>query len=527
MVTMGKVDALTVRRRLLEDFEYYANVAIKIRTKSGEVTPFYLNTVQKKLLKVIVEQYADTGIIRVVILKARQQGLSTFVHAWLYWYLSQHSAKKGLVVAHIADSTKTLFDMYRRSHELLPELLRPKTKYSSRRELTFPVLQTGLMVATAGGDGIGRSETLTHAHLSEMAFWPKATAAENLNGLNQSIPHSKDTAVFVESTANGMSGVFFNLWKGAVDGSNGYVPFFSPWFDSDEYRVKVTPGFERTFAEEDLVRLYGLDDEQLMFRRRKIAADGPEAFMQEYPSNADEAFLTSGRPVFNPEQIHEMLKVADEPIERRALEGVSFQKHSRGELLVYRKRSAKETYYIGADVAMGLRNGDYSVAQVLDSQKRQVAVWRGHVHPDYFADTLYYLGMHYYEAKIAVENNNHGILTAVRLGRDLAYPNVYTDISEGQLNDRDSITIGFQTNAKTKPLVIDRLRGALRDQEITINDKETLREMLSYIVTEGGKMEAEEGSHDDCVMSLALANHIHDGRFTPLEVTAEYYTKAI
>jgi hypothetical protein len=51
--------------------------------------------------------------------------------------------------------------------------------------------------------------------------------------------------------------------------------------------------------------------------------------------------------------------------------------------------------------------------------------------------------------------------------------------------------------------------------------------MLQYIVTESGSMEAEEGCHDDCVMGLALANHIHDGKFTPIKVTDEFYIKAI
>jgi hypothetical protein len=526
---MTKTTPKELRKRLLEDFAFYSKNAVKIRTKEGEVINFTLNRVQKKLLKQLIEQYTRTGKVRVVILKARQQGLSTFVHAWLYWFLSQHSAKKGLVVAHVADSTRALFDMYKRTHEAMPALLRPSTKYSSRRELTFDLLDTGLMVATAGGDSIARGETITHAHLSEVAFWPKSTAADNLNALSQAIPNTPDTAVFVESTANGMSGPFFDLWRNAVNGTNGYIAFFSPWFDSDEYREEVPEAFERTYEEEDLAKQYGLDDAQLMFRRRKIAVNGREAFMQEYPSCADEAFLSSGRPVFNPEQIHALLAKAPEPLHKLArLPGTTaFEKNVRGELSVYIERDPKELYYIGADVAMGQRNGDYSVAQVLDSQKRQVAVWRGHIHPDAFADELYWLGMHFYEARIAVENNNHGILTAVRLGRDLSYPNVFTDISEGQLNDRDSITIGFQTNAKTKPLIIDRLRGSLREDELEINDKETLREMLQYIVTESGKMEAEEGCHDDCVMSLAICNHIHDGKFSPIEVTSDFYIKAI
>lgn len=518
---------LQTRKRLRDDFKFYAENCISIRTKEGEVKQLKLNTVQQKL-DAVVNKQLELGLpVRVIILKARQQGLSTYVHGWLYWYLSQHRAKKGLVVAHVADSTRALFDMYKRTHEMMPEFVKPSTKYSSRKELVFSNLDTGLMVATAGGDAIARGETLSHAHLSEVAFWPKATASDNLNALSQAIPNNKGTAVFVESTANGMSGPFYDLWKGAVAGQNGYIPFFSPWFDSPEYVEEVDEVFEKTLEEEDLVNLYGLTDEQLMFRRRKISANGRDAFLQEYPSNADEAFIASGRPVFIPEVVHGLIQQAPQPLYHAALEGERFRKHPRGELTVYHKHDAGETYYIGADVAMGLRSGDYSVAQVLDSQKRQVAVWRGHVDPDYYATVLYWLGMKYNEGLICVESNNHGLLTAVRLGRDLAYPNVYTDVSEGKLNDLESIQIGFRTTSKTKPLIIDRLRASLREGELELNDVTTLREMLSYVVTESGQMEAEQGCFDDCVMALALANHVHVGRFTPIKVTDDFYSEMI
>lgn len=162
-------DPKQVRQRLYDDFEFYARHCVKIRPKVGEVVPFTLNGPQKKLLDVINDQMAATGKVRVIILKARQQGFSTFVHAWKYWQLSQRRAKKGLVVAHVADSTRALFDMYKRTHENMPPVVRPATKYSSRRELSFPALDTNLMVATAGGDGVARGETITHAHLSEVA----------------------------------------------------------------------------------------------------------------------------------------------------------------------------------------------------------------------------------------------------------------------------------------------------------------------------------------------------------------------
>ena len=151
-----------------------------------------------------------------IILKARQQGLSTYTGGYLYHAVSQQPARKAMVITHHADSTRALFDMTKRYHENCPEILRPHTKYSSRRELSFDVLSSSFVVATAGGDSVGRGETLTHLHASELAFWPKSTAADIWNGLLQAVPNAKGTAVFVESTANGVSGIFYDLWRGAV-----------------------------------------------------------------------------------------------------------------------------------------------------------------------------------------------------------------------------------------------------------------------------------------------------------------------
>lgn len=521
-------DLKAVRKRLYEDFEFYSRHCVRIRTKKGEVSPLLLNAAQRKLLYIIIDQMAATGKVRVIILKARQQGFSTLVHAWLYWRLSQRKAKKGLVIAHKADSTQALWTMYKRTHAACPAHVRPSTKSDSRKALAFDVLDTEIVIATAGGDGVARGETITHCHRSEVAFWPPATAADNMNALSQTIPDAPDTADFIESTANGMAGPFYELWQASVRGETGYAPVFSPWYDTPEYRQEVPAGFERTYEEKDLVALYGLDDEQLCFRRKKIAESDIDKYKQEYPACAEEAFLTSGRPVFEPEVITRMLQDAPPLLMKMTREGPTFVEHTRGELTVFHKKDPAETYYIGADVAMGLKNGDYSVAQILDSQKRQVGVWRGHVDPDYFADVLFSLGNYYNGALVAVENNSHGLLTAVRLGpKDLNYENLYTEIGEGQLDDRDTITIGFRTTSKSKPLILDRLRASIREKDVEINDKTTLNEMRSFIVTETGAMKAEEGSHDDCVMSLALANHIHDGKFTPIKVTDDFYESAL
>jgi hypothetical protein len=540
-------EQLAARKRLYNDFEFYAKHCCRIRTKEGTITPLVLNRVQKRFVERINDQMLRTGRVRMVVVKARQQGLSTVISAWQYWWLSQRKAQKGIVIAHEADATTTLFDMYRRLHENVPDAVRPSTKYSSRTELVFDLLDSGLRVATAGGRGIARGETLQTAHLSEVAFWPTTFAKQNFNGLIQAIPDVPGTAVFLESTGNGMSGIFYQMYKGAREGSSGYELFFSSWHESAEYRDDGVPQpFMRLPEEEALVKEFGLDDAQLWWRRRKIATNGLDHFKQEYPMTPEEAFISTGRPVFNPDTIHSRLKNPKAPIRRMAVEE-SYDKdngkplplrvlreHPRGELLVYHERDQKETYVIGADVGLGIRGGiqgraegDPSVAQVLDSQLRQVAMWRGRVHPDVFADILQALGFHYNEALLVPERNNHGLVTCVAL-RDKQYPNLYVDVAEGTVEpDRETIQLGFFTSEKTKPLLIDTLRALDRDRDIEINDPTTLEEMLSYVVTESGKMQAEEGSHDDTVMALALAAYASGGKWTPVANIEELYVSAL
>lgn len=243
-----------IRKRLLNEFPYYSKSALKIRTKSGDIAPLTLNPAQEILQEAVDKQQKTEGKIRIIILKARQQGLSTYTGGYLYFSVSQNKARKGMVITHHADSTRALFDMTKRYHENCPEILKPHTKYSSRRELSFDILDSSFVVATAGGDSVGRGETITHCHASELAFWPKSSAEDIWNGLAQAVPNTPNTAIFIESTANGISGIFYNLWKGAVEGKNGYVPVFIPWFTDPDYREEVPKNFKRTPDEKDLAK---------------------------------------------------------------------------------------------------------------------------------------------------------------------------------------------------------------------------------------------------------------------------------
>src|SRR5262245_14167070 len=113
------------RRRLVDDFAFWAKHSWKIRTKSGAIVPLVLNKVQRRFLyEHVIPQLETVGYVRSVVLKGRQQGLSTVIAAFNYWRASQHKGQKALVVAHQQDSTDTLFQMYHRGHEAMPDLLK-------------------------------------------------------------------------------------------------------------------------------------------------------------------------------------------------------------------------------------------------------------------------------------------------------------------------------------------------------------------------------------------------------------------
>lgn len=508
-------EMLAVRRRLFEDFEFYAANALFIRTKEQTIAPFSLNRAQRHLLGVIDRQVAERGYVRMIILKGRQMGSSTFVEGWLYWWVSQREAHKALVVAHDAVTAGKMFDMTKRFHDRCPEILRPHTDASAKKELSFDKLDSKYTIATAGGDGIVRGDTITCAHLSEFGWWPESSHQANFSGLMDAIPSVAGTAAFIESTANGFN-IFAAQYDAALNGRTDFEAVFLPWFWDDFYRLPAPKDFSISPEEERLVALYGLDNEQLMFRRKKVAEKGLDLFRQEYPCCAEEAFLTSGHPVFNPDRVVEMTKGVRKPIARKTLVGRTWEDSSHGDLQCFLPFDPEATYYIGADVSGGVRK-DFSVAQVFDDKRRQAAIFSSdRMEPDAFGTTLAELGRYYGNAQIIVERNNHGILTNRVLHVDEAYPHVYQETVFDKVTDTETEHVGFQTNMKSKPLIIDKLRANIRDREIEIYDKHTLAELKTFIVTKSGKLEAEKSKHDDCVMALALADHINEGKWEPI-----------
>ena len=161
--------ASELRKRLKEDFEFYAEKVLKIRSKSGDIVPFIINRQQKALDDIIEKELKEKGQARIILLKARQLGMSTYTAGRMTHRITNDRGKLAMVVAHDSESTETLFVISQRMYENLPKAVKPTTKYSSKRELFFDKLDSRYVVGTAGSASIGRGSTIQYLHCSELA----------------------------------------------------------------------------------------------------------------------------------------------------------------------------------------------------------------------------------------------------------------------------------------------------------------------------------------------------------------------
>lgn len=521
---------------LLLNCAAYITAFLKIRTKEGKVIPFRMNQPQQRLYETIRKQWKAGKPVRIIVLKARQMGFSTLTEAILFWLTATSENTDSMIVAHDVKSTRNLFLMSKRFYDNLPDRIRPMIKASNGQELIFDApnavkdkkgLGSRIVCATAGSDGIGRSYTLKAAHLSEFAFWP-GDKLDTLTGLLQAVPDLPGTLVIIESTANGFD-EFKKQWDLAVEneraGADGFTPVFFAWYEMDEYRRPVPEGFQRTQEEEDLAQTYGLDDQQLAWRRWCIANNcggDLNKFHQEYPATPDEAFIATGSCVFD----QEALVLRRKQVEKTQWEYGSFrieyaedgrilsykwQPEADGPIRIRTHPERKIPYVLGGDTAG--TGSDFFAGHVLDNRTGdQVAVIHHQFGERAFAEQSYCLGMYYNTALIGIETNYSTY--PVELLAWLRYPRLYVRQRVDTFTKKTVDAFGFETTTKTRPLIIDGLKDVAQQALETIHDHATLGEMLTFVYDENRKPQAVDGEHDDLVMSLAIAHFIRSQQAT-------------
>ena len=515
----------------LSDFRYYSENLLKIKTEKRQILPFKFNVEQERLHKVWQWQLKTTGMVRVIILKDRRIGCSTYVDGRQFHQTATVPNTGGFIVTHDKPSLGKIFGMAKLFYDELPKDFRPMKRYSSKTELVFenpsekerftnPGLRSFMEVFSANTGTASRSGGYSFGHFSEVAYYENA---ETL--ITSTVPSIQDlpgTVKVYESTGNGRQGLFYEQWKKAKKSINSprkysnFYPLFFGWLTFPAYTKPFRSKQERvdllgTLDEEEiyLKQKFHATDEQLNWRRSKILDfdDDVNKFHQEYPSNDEEAFISKGIPYLSKRLLLRLRNKCKPPIKVGDIGEFGFTENENGEFSIWEFPKEGYDYVIAADVGEGQIGNDPSTIEVLKAPKgspliKQVAEWKGFIDPTMFAGKIAAVGNMYNEGLAVPECKHPGLTTLAELKH--IYWNIYQWEYIDRFKNAKTNKLGWETNVATKPIACSYLATCLIAGILEINSEELIDEMLSFVRNTNSSGEADYNCHDDLVMAFMI-----------------------
>lgn len=504
--------------------------------KDQKTKPFILNDVQREFINILNKAIDDfnNGLITdisMLILKGRQQGFTTVVTAYQLASSILNRNFQGFTLADKSDNSEAIFqNKAKYPYSQLPEALKPTEKFNNRKQLLFEKINSSWAVDTATKD-VGRSRTVNFFHGSECAFWK-----DGISPIQAALGEAftKNCIKIYESTANGYND-YQKMWDSGV-----HINCFFEWWKTKEYvlnfesddiykefinKINTQEGWiykRLKWLKEDKK----LNDNQLYWYFKKYEGYiDKDLIKQEYPCTPQEAFLLSGKTVFDTELLLNRLSKIHKPLKTGyfiynydglRITNIRWVNDPNGYINIYQVPNVPKMtkYCIGGDTSGD--GSDYFTGHVLDAKTgTQVAVLKHQFDPDQYTKQMYCLGKWYgtlnrcsQDALIGIEANfdSFPIMELQRLGYTNQYVREYPDTYTGKTEKR----YGFKTTSLTRPTIISNLIQIVREETDSINDKDTLEELLTIVKNEKGRIEAPEGGHDDQMMGLAIAHYIRD-----------------
>ncbi|HLG99845.1 MAG TPA: hypothetical protein VKX49_26280 [Bryobacteraceae bacterium] len=529
------------RERLIAEFNdhpSFCRESLRVRDRIGNLVPFECWPSQMTLAKAISAQRRMGKPVRVRILKTRRSGFTLGSCSHILKEIAFWSGRRAMIIADRYDPAALEAFSYCRT---FAEGYKPFTRYGA--SIRMKPIRAADMALFRDGDapdspmlsvysadrGEIRGGGRHWALFDEVAFW--RAPAETIRAAGTMVPDLPETGIIEQSTANGEGDEWHKRCLMAMDPATaeGWQFLFFGWledvnnclaFDDKDDALEL----QRTMDEEEeqLQAMHGATLEQLHWRRWKIRTSfngRVEDFHQEYPTTAEEAFLSSGRPALDHKALMRMpvsngtageLQVIEE-FPRRKIRWVA---RAHGALTIWRKPEPGHQYVIGADPSKGKdvseeqrgADPDFSVGFVIDQHTgEQVAMLRQRLRPVPFAEYLALLAEVYNWAFLVPEANDAGFIDAI-LRQNYPLAMIYnrrrdpTDRRSAQPEE-----IGFETTNVTRPWLVSALDDAVREMAITIRSPIALQEFRTFVIKPNGKAEHQTGCHDDCVIAAALA----------------------
>lgn len=540
-------DVIT-RLRIKYDFEYWAATCATIFDKtSGQEVKFKLRKAQRKLLKVLVETAFALKPIRVILVKARQWGGSTLIQLFCAWIQLFHRKNWNSVIAtHIEEAARNIRGMYTLVAERHPkDILDIRFRAFEGSSKNKQIVDRGCVIYIGSMERPNslHSGNYKLVHCSEVGYWKETTQrkpSDFVNAFEGSVPLEPFTLVALESTAKGTGNFFHTTWLSAMKGENAYTPVFVAWWEIDMYTMPFDSHEDMKMFVESMnsYELYmfslGATLEGLhWYREKRKSFDNDWDMQEQFPSTADEAFVTSGRKAHHPLHIKQMEAFAKKPSfigemfadapsgEEAINNSLQFKELAKGDFWVWKKpdyeRLYEHRYVVSLDIGGSAAKADWSVIRVLDRLPMMnggvpefVATYRFHMDQDLTAWRAVQVAKWYCDALLVVEANvlntfqTEGNFTSTVL--DIiahVYPNLYYRDDPEKIKEGVPTKYGFWTG-RNKSEIVSIMTKGLREMGFIERDQRMLDECGWYELKQDGSYGAIDGQHDDIYMSSGI-----------------------
>lgn len=542
----------------IDDRVYYLGNYHVIQPEMGILTcldPLYDHQWMVELA--LQKNLAEDGQSRIITLKPRQSGLTEYCNGVMCWRTFFVPHAYTISVAQAPDVAAHIQRKITISYDHLPWWMRSERQYHTKGEMmefgrkdiaarsTDPGLGSVFVTTHAMREtGVAIGRTVRSLHASEVSRWP---SGEVYTGDLEPSMNASDTIAFMESTAFGNEGFYYNMWEEAMDGDSDWTPVFLAAYRAKKYSLPLKPSQrpfkldppEQSFT--DRVKReekFQISNEFWNWRRRRIKSSIARtgfayAHFESYPISAQEAFQSSGQGAFPRHKLDEQQQAnvcAPIWVGEIGYQGMNaapklFLNHMLDEngdyrdialekreltnrLFLWEQPDPREAYYVGVDVGDGIVGGDFSVAEVFraghgNRPDVQVGEWVGYEPPLAFAKIVYALGFWFNKCEIAVEYAREGMTTANSLMNDLEYPNLYRPRHADRPGKQLANYLHWQTTSKTKPGLLVRMNETLLEDAIVIHSQYLLDELRRCV--KDGITFSGLGGHDDAAVSACIA----------------------
>jgi hypothetical protein len=445
--------------RCSEDQEYFILNYVKIINVDKGLIPFEMYPYQKRMVNTFAQN-------RFVITKmSRQSGKSTTVTSYLLWEALFKDNQNIAILANKGKLANDLLEKIKLAYQNLPKWLQQGVVSWNKGSIE---LENGSkIIAAATSSSAVRGGSFNILLLDEFAFIPRNIAEAFFTSVYPTISSGKSTKIIIVSTPYGMNH-YYKMWMDAVEGKSDYVPLEIHWSE--------TPGRDEKWKEET------------------IRNTSEEQFRQEFSAE----FLGSTNTLISPVKLREMAWT--EP-----------KKNSWG-VDVVEDPVPNNTYVICVDSAHGV-GLDYSAFSVIDVSQvpyKLVAKFRSNtaspmLYPEIIAST----GYRYNNAFILAETNDIGMSMVEALQRDLEYENILMTVSKGRAGQKLSqgfgqrATFGLKMTKQVKSIGCSNIKDIIESNKLIIRDYDVIQELSTFIQVKQS-YQAEDGAHDDMVMTLVM-----------------------